>query len=180
MAVACKDRVDIWAYCLMPNHVHLIAVPRDADALRDCLGWAHQRYTRRINFREGWRGHLWQGRFASYPMQERYLKAVARYIELNPIRARLVARAEDWPWSSAAAHFSGRDDALVRVEPLLDIVHDWRDFMHIETTEEEARLMRRHEHTGRPLGDENFVEHLEKSLLRILKPGKPGPKKGDK
>jgi len=76
--------VEIWAYCLMPNHVHLIAVPESKDGLRSAIGEAHRRYTRRINFREGWRGHLWQGRFASYTMEERYLLAAARYIEMNP------------------------------------------------------------------------------------------------
>jgi putative transposase len=61
-----KHKVQIWAYCLMPNHVHLIAVPETKDALNLAIGEAHRRYTRRINFREGWRGHLWQGRFSSF------------------------------------------------------------------------------------------------------------------
>ena len=82
--------VEMWAYCLMPNHVHLVAVPESEDGLRRGIGEAHRRYTRRINFRERWRGHLWQGRFASYAMEERYLLAAARYIEMNPVRAGLV------------------------------------------------------------------------------------------
>ena len=64
-------QVEIWAYCLMPNHVHLIAVPQSADGLRRAVGEAHRRYTRSVNFREGWRGHLWQGRFASFVLDER-------------------------------------------------------------------------------------------------------------
>ena len=67
--------VAVWAYCLMPNHVHLILVPPDEDGLRAALGEAHRRYTRRVNFREGWRGYLWQGRFASFAMDERHLLA---------------------------------------------------------------------------------------------------------
>ena len=82
--------VAIWAYCLMPNHVHLIAVPKSEDSLRRGIGEAHRRYTRRVNFREGWRGHLWQGRFASFVLDEDYLLAATRYVELNPVRARLV------------------------------------------------------------------------------------------
>ena len=79
----------IWAYCLMPNHVHLIVVPRTADGLRRGIGEAHRRYSRRINFRQGWRGHLWQARFASFVMDEPHLIAAARYVERNPVRARL-------------------------------------------------------------------------------------------
>ena len=96
LAISCrKTGVAVWAYCLMPNHVHLILVPRDADGLRAALADAHRRYSRDINFRQGWRGYLWQGRFASFPMDDNYLLACARYVELNPVRANLVARARD-------------------------------------------------------------------------------------
>jgi len=105
-------KVEVWAYCLMPNHVHLIAVPPSEDGLRRAIGEAHRRYTRRVNFREGWRGHLWQGRFASYPLDEPYLLAAARYIEQNPVRAGLAGTPWEYPWSSAAAHVAGEDDAL--------------------------------------------------------------------
>ena len=97
-------QVEIWAYCLMPNHVHLIAVPQSADGLRRAVGEAHRRYTRSVNFREGWRGHLWQGRFASFVLDERYLLTAARYVELNPVRAGLISAPSRYPWSSAAAH----------------------------------------------------------------------------
>src|SRR3990172_7401077 len=82
--------VRVWAYCLMPNHVHLIAVPGSPEALRQAVGEAHRRYTRLVNFREGWRGHLWQGRFASFVMDEGHLLAAARYVERSPVRAGLV------------------------------------------------------------------------------------------
>ncbi len=88
-----KEGVDIWAYACMPNHIHLVAIPGTEEALRRAIGEAHRRYTRRINFREKWRGYLWQGRFASFVMDEAYLLAAARYIELNPLRAGLVASA---------------------------------------------------------------------------------------
>jgi putative transposase len=95
--------VAVWGYCLMPNHVHLILVPHGEAALREALGEAHRRYTRRVNVREGWRGHLWQGRFASVPMDQAHLLACARYVELDPVRAGLVATARAWPWSSVRA-----------------------------------------------------------------------------
>jgi putative transposase len=110
--------VEVWAYCLMPNHVHLIVVPQSEDGLRRALGEAHRRYTRRINFREGWRGHLWQGRFASFALDARYLRRAARYVELNPVRAKLCRMPWRWPWSSAAAHVAGKEDGVVRVAPL--------------------------------------------------------------
>ena len=77
----------------MSNHVHLIAVPKEEESLALGIGWAHQAYTRRINFRENWRGYLWQGRFFSSALDETYLWAAIRYIERNPVRARMV---EGW------------------------------------------------------------------------------------
>jgi putative transposase len=113
----CRSDVAIWAYCLMPNHVHLIVVPSSESGLRNAIGEGHRRYSRRIKFLEGWRGHLGQGRFASYPMNEPYLLASVRYVELSPVRARLVESPAVYPWSSAAAHLTERDDALVKVAP---------------------------------------------------------------
>jgi len=84
--------VEVWAYCLMAKHVHLIAVPGSEEGLRRAIGQAHRRYTRRANFREGWRGHLWEGQFAFYAMDERYGLAAARYIEWNPVRTGVVNR----------------------------------------------------------------------------------------
>jgi putative transposase len=98
------DHVAIRAYCLMPNHVHLIVVPQSAESLRRAISEAHRRYTRRINVREGWRGHLWQGRFASFVMGEDHLLTAARYVEVNPVRAGLVQAPSRYRWSSAAAH----------------------------------------------------------------------------
>jgi putative transposase len=84
-----ENQVDIWAWCLIPNHVHLIAVPHTEVGLARAIGEAHRRYTRQINFRQQWRGHLWQERFASFPMDEEYLLATARYIEMNPVAGEL-------------------------------------------------------------------------------------------
>ncbi len=178
--------VAVWAYCLMPNHVHLILVPASPDGLQRALGEAHRRYTRRINFREGWRGYLWQGRFASFALDEAHLHAAGRYVELNPVRAGLVRRARDWIWSSARAHLKGEDDDLVSVAPLLERVGGrgagpqgaggWRAYLKAGLAEEEREALRAHERTGRPLGSESFLDELEARLGRVLKKGKPGPK----
>ncbi len=129
-----------------------------------------------INFRENWRGHLWQGRFASFPMDETYLLAAARYVEMNPVRARLVLKAASWPWSSARAHLAGKDDQLVKVTPLLELTGDWR-LLGGAMEKEQLSDIRKHERTGRPLGRAVFIERLESLLGRSLKRGKPGPKR---
>ncbi len=177
LAEGCREAgVDVWAYCLMPNHVHLILVPSDPDGLRAALGEAHRRYTRQVNLREGWRGYLWQGRFASFPMDETHLLAAARYVELNAVRAKLARRARDWRWSSARAHLAGKDDGLVTVRPLLDLVPDWGAFLGSGLSEDEHKAIRAGERTGRPLGAARFTARLEKRLGRSLARQKPGPK----
>jgi len=168
--------VEVWAYCLMPNHVHLIVVPDSEDGLRRGLGEAHRRYTRRVNFREGWRGHLWQGRFASFAMDERYLLRAARYVEMNPVRAKLCRVPWRWRWSSASAHVAGRDDGLVRVAPMLARVKDWRALLREAVEADDAERLRRHERTGRPLGSPAFLDRIEATLERIVRPAKPGRK----
>ncbi len=168
--------VEVWAYCLVPNHVHLILVPGDADGLRAALGEAHRRYTRHINLRQEWRGYLWQGRFASFVMDEPYLLTCARYVELNPVRARLARTARAWEWSSARAHLTKQDDGVVRVQPLLDLAPDWKGFLGAGLEPENLAAIRTHTRTGRPLGAEPFVMRLEKRLCRRLRKAKPGPK----
>ena len=151
-------------------------VPHSEDGLRRAIGEADRRDTRRINFREGWRGYLWQGRFASFIMDEPYLLAATRYVELNPVRANLVTDAAEWAWSSAKAHLSGRDDRLATVAPMLAMVADWRGFLDSAIGEEELRDLRDHGRTGRPLGSPTFVERLENLAGRALSPQKPGRK----
>jgi putative transposase len=176
-----KSQVETWAYCLMPNRIHLIVLPETKDGLKLAIGEAHRRYTRRINFREGWHGQLWQGRFSSFIMEESYLLACTRYVELNPLRAGLVKKPEDWRWSSAWPHMKGKDDILVKTKPLLEMVNSpWEKFLAFDVQELEMALFRKHERTGRPLGEDSFIEKLELLLDRKLKPQKPGPKKKDK
>lgn len=162
----------VWAYCLMPNHVHIIAVPEREGSLHAALGEAHRRYSRRVNFREGWRGHLWQGRFASFPMDEAHTLRAVRYVELNPVRAGLAQSPEDWRWSSARAHILGIADELTDRRALAEHVVDWKAYLQ----ESELEVFRRHERTGRPLGDADFLRKLEAISGRALTPRKRGPK----
>jgi putative transposase len=130
LAAQVKRRgVEVWAYCLMPNHVHLILTPRDEIGLSLAVGEAHRRYTNFVNARGRWTGHLFQSRFASVAMDEAHLVAAARYVPMNPVRACLVLRPEDWPWSSAKAHLAGQDDGLVSTRPLLERIGDFAAFL---------------------------------------------------
>jgi putative transposase len=133
-----KAGTEVWGYCLMPNHVHLILTPGDPDGLRRTLGDLHRRYTAYVNARRQWTGHLWQGRFGSVAMDEAHLYAALRYVSLNPVRARLVERAEDWPWSSVRAHLAGKDNGVVRVAPALERVGRFADFLDQAFDEEQG------------------------------------------
>ena len=168
-----KARVEVWAYCLMPNHVHLILTPATGEGLGRAVGETHRRYTNFINARGRWSGHLFQSRFSSVAMDEAHLMAAARYVSLNPVRARLAARAEDWPWSSVRAHLAGVDDALVAVAPLLDRDPDFARLL-ADTGEDGFKPLRAAEGTGRPLGTAAFVADLERRLGRRIARRAPG------
>ena len=166
----------VWCYCLMPNHVHVIVVPSDPDGLRASFAYAHRRYTGFINARHRWTGHLWQGRFGAVAMDEQHLAAAARYVALNPVRARLVDRAWDWEWSSARAHLSELDDPLVTVGPFRDRYGCFATFIGGTEDQQATRALRRGESTGRPAGSEDWLRELEQTTGRALIPRKPGPK----
>ena len=173
-----KAESDIWCYCLMPNHVHIIIVPSDEDGLRRTFADAHRRYTGYVNARKRVTGHLWQGRFGSVVMDEEHLAHAVRYVSLNPVRAGLVARPEDWCWSSVSGHLSGQDSKLVKVAPVLERYGDFAAFLDQKEGESEAfRKLRQSETTGRPLGAETWLEKLETLTERELMPRKRGPKK---
>jgi putative transposase len=175
LAAACEaEGIAVWAWCLMPNHVHMILVPGSEAALAACVGTTHRRYARAVNVREGWTGHLWQGRFASFVMDEGHLLACARYVELNPVRAGLTARPEDWPWSSARVHLGGAGDGLVDPAPLLERWPDWRAVLDSGLANDELAAVRAREASGHPLAGEAFVRALAGGTGRRLGPGRPG------
>ncbi len=169
--------VQFLAWCLMDNHVHCIAIPSEEDSFRSTFGEAHQRYTRRINFRYGWRGYLWQGRFSSYILSEQHLYAAVRYVELNPVKAGIVKAAEDYPWSSAKAHVYGTEDLLgCDLNFFRSEIADWRAYLGKEDEASNNSLFEKHAQTGRPLGNNGFLAHLESITGRRLQRQKPGPK----
>ena len=167
--------VTIWSYCLMDNHVHFVAVPDNKESLRNAFGQTHRQYTRMINEREGWRGYLWQGRFLSYVLDETYLYAAVRYIETNPVKASIVTKAEDYPWSSARARALKLRDGLISDFFLVKEIEDWPSYL-VSINDEETKLFESRLSTGKPLGSEEFIGRLEQETGRILRKIKPGPK----
>jgi len=172
-----KAGSEIWAWCLMPNHVHLVIVPSHEDGLRQSVAGAHRKYASRINARNKWTGHLWQGRYGSVVMDEAHLYHAFAYIALNPVRAGLVKRAQDWKWSSVHAHLAGRDDAITTVAPAISRIENFANMLKEDYDLSRFEAIRKAEVTGRPIGDNAFIEGLEKQLNRRLKPKKRGPVK---
>jgi putative transposase len=164
-----KARVGIWAYCLMPNHIHMVVVPEEESSLSRFFGPLHCRYAIKVNAVHGWQGHLWQQRFYSTVMDETHTIAAMRYVELNPVRAGLCARPEDWPWSSIHAHLDKREDPLVDSEATGKMVSNWREYINGINPAEEQDALRNHTRTGRPVGAREFLQGLEERLGRQLK-----------
>jgi putative transposase len=172
-----RHKLSIWTYCLMPNHVHLIVVPSSDQGLARPVGEAHYRYAREINRQHGWTGHLWQERFASFPMDEPHLLAAIRYVLLNPVRSGLARTATEWPHSSARAHILGEPDELVDCAPCSRRISDWDQFLNEDCSRrKETEAIRQHGHIGRPLGSASFIDELERTTQRRLRPRKTGRK----
>jgi putative transposase len=158
----------------MDNHVHLIAVPSSVQSLTKSMSETHRKYTIMINTRENWTGHLWQGRFLSYPMDERHLYLAVRYIERNPVRAGVVKIAEHYTWSSAKAHVENTPDFILSEFYLMSQIKNWRSYLKKEETSEEIELFKSHEKTGRPLGSKVFIAQLETITGRKLRKRRGG------
>lgn len=177
IAMGTKYGVSYVGYCLMSNHVHLIAVPDTPESLGRALAWTHNRHARRINFRQGWRGHLWQSRFYSCPLDELHAAMALRYVELNPVRAGLVSDATEWTWSSARAHVLDEPNKYIVSAPFISPGHDWHTFLRRGTPDTELTEISQRTRTGRPLGKKDFIIDLEHKLRRTLQRKKPGPTK---
>ncbi len=171
--------IDVWAYCFMPNHVHLILVPAAADALARAIGEAHRRFTAFINARERVTGHLFQGRFYSVAIDERHLHSAFRYIAMNPVKAGLTNQAQDWPWSSTRAHLSGRDDSLVNVAPGLDRIGDFQAYLRADPDFHDEHRLDNPRANGRPLMSEAQLIAVEQLLGRRIRRLRLGPKSAD-
>jgi putative transposase len=165
--------VEIWAWVLMPNHVHLILVPSDADCIRHALAAVHRRYAGYVHAKLKRTGHFWQGRFGCVAMDEAHLGAALRYVALNPVRAKLVRHAADWPWSSLHAQL-GADDGLTTTTAVATRYPDFAALIAAGEDAEGSRRLRQAETIGRPIGASAFIERLERESGRTLASGKRG------
>lgn len=177
-----KHGLQIMAYCLMSNHVHLVVVPKTSDSLSGALKPVHLRYAQHINWSRNLSGVLWKGRFFSCPLDDGHFWSAVRYVERNPVRAGLVEWAQEYPWSSAAGHCGLRKDPLLSGDlELSDHIGNWSTWLGDEVDEETLTKLRRNTATGRPAGCDGFIDRLESLLGRTLRPKKGGrPRKHNK
>jgi putative transposase len=175
-----KYQIEIWAYCLMPNHVHLVAVPKDEKSIGKALREAHSEYSGYFNAKYGFSGHVWEKRPDMCAMDYQYMSNAVRYVERNPVRARIVKQAESYLWSSAAAHCGLRDDILLSGTcPLVGTISSWSQWLSIEQTEEEIQTIREHTSKGLIWCTPETLQQLERMTGRTLTPGKAGRPKSD-
>lgn len=166
--------LQIWAYCLMTNHIHLLLRSPTAAALGRTLGLVQGRFAQHINRRRAWSGHLWANRFFSHPIEGGALPVVTRYIERNPVRAGMVERAEGYLWSSARTHCGLAGPGILSPErPFPGCVADWQAWLAQVDEPAETRL-RDYSHSSLPLGSEEFCSRLAQDLGRNLTPGLRG------
>ena len=180
-----KYSLEIHAYCLMTNHIHLVAIPREEDSLAKAVGRTHFRYTQYINRMHKRSGHLWQGRFYSCALDEKGFWLAAKYIELNPVRAKICRVPWQYEWSSASAHIDSSFESK-----LLNLSHwnkqisdsEWRKELADGIDEKQLSKIRSSTHTGRPLGSDGFISKLEIIFGRRIRPlpiGRPWNKNND-
>jgi putative transposase len=175
LAEACRRyQVTVWAYCLMPNHVHLIVVPAQPESLARAFQRAHSAYAEELNRRGGWRGHVWQQRFFSTAMDARHLYFAAGYVLANPVRAGLAGLATEWPWSSAAAEAGLRSDPVIQPGVLSALVPDLLDRIARPGDHELFERIRLCTRQGIPCGNAGFVADLERRVGRSLRPRRRG------
>ena len=158
--------VQVLAYCLMSNHVHLIVVPPTEKAFEHVFRRLSTRHAQRINRLRQLSGHVWQGRYFSSPLDEAYLWNALRYVERNPVRAGIVARADHYPWSSAPAHCGRRTDELLTTEPdwleFVGQVGDWAAWLSEEDSPAILEVLRTNSRRNQPCGSDSFVAELER------------------
>ncbi len=154
----------------MTNHIHLIAVPQEMESLSTAMRDLLSDYALHYNKRYGHKGHLWQERFYSSVLGPDHLWNAVRYVERNPVRAGMVARAEHYPWSSAVYHCGLREtDPIVSPQsPLIGTIPDWAEWLHWPEEKDEFGLLRRNTRTGYPTAPKEFIETLEHVLGRPI------------
>lgn len=173
-----KHSLSIWAYCLMPDHVRLVAVPKTGDSLGAAIRDTHGSYAMHVNRQNATEGPVWRDRFSSCVLDDLLVWSAVRLVESLPVLSGMVKRAQEYPWSSAAPHCGLREDPVLAASfPPPGAIDDWAGWL--AGAREEARLDARillHTRTGHPCGTAGFISQLEAQTGRILHPLKRGPK----
>ena len=172
-----EGSVEIWAYCLMPNHIHAVVIPDKRQSLASFFGRLHKQYAQQTNLRYEWSGHLWQNRFFSVVMDEQHTLTAMRYTELNPVRAGLAQKPQEWPWSSAQGNLKLIDDPLIPCRAALNIVSPWDEYLSAREDASDLIQLRRQTGTGRPGGAPAFIDEIESITGRRISARTPGRKK---
>jgi len=163
----------------MTNHVHLVLTPHSKEGLQNVLKPLHMRYSQHINKIKAWKGHLWQGRFFSSPLDDAYTWSTIRYVERNPVQAEMVVKSEDYQWSSAAAHFGMKESPLLAKLPdsMNGVSQDnWSEWLASPGERAVENIIERNVEKGLPCGSDGFIGQLEsvaKRSLRFKPQGRP-------
>lgn len=171
-----RFNVKIASYCLMPNQIHLLAIPEKGEMLSRAIGETHRRYTNMINKRNDWRGHLFQDRFFSYACDEQHAIRAVRFIERLPVISRIAPKPESYLWSTAKNRIKVIPDSFIYAPPQFNSIHNWEEFLNRSMDEAEMKLIQTHLQTGRPRGRDEFIDRVEKQLGRTVRPKKRGRK----
>ena len=172
-----ESRLKVCAYCLMPNHIHAVVIPEDEDGLARHFRTLHSNYARYLNASRGWKGHLWQERFYSAVMDEIHTLCALRYVEMNPVRARLCDRPEQWKWSSVHANLGIRPDGITDTDTTKKIVSDWRGHLRTPDTAQIRDQLRKRTRDGQPAGGDDFIDQLEALTGKDIRPNRSGGKR---
>jgi putative transposase len=167
----------VLGYCLLPNRIHIVALPAGEDGLRATFSTLHKEYARTVNRRMGWKGHLWQERFGSVPLDEEWAEVALRYVDLAPVRAGLAEKPEAYPFSSARGHLGRvRDGLLVQDLFLRYASTPWEQALAGPLEQEHLEKLEQHLRTLWPLGSEAFLDWIQAETGIAPRPRKPGPK----
>ena len=171
-----RQGVMVLSYCLMPNQIHLLLMPKDENSMSAAIGETHRQYTNYRNTKTGEDGTFFQNRFYSYPMDEACLLKAASFIENLPVMARIAPTPENYLWSSACAHIKGRPDRVMTHKPLLHMMPNWKSFIEMGLPEAEMNAIQSHLSTGRPRGSDMFLDAVEDMIGRPVRAAKRGRK----
>jgi len=180
---AMNAHLELWAYCLMDTHVHLVVTPVKADSMAKAIGHTHSCYAQHVNRARARRGHLWEGRYYSCALGRSYFRRAIIYVEQNPIRAAIVNLPWQYRWSSAAEHVDGMGDSQLldltwwrkRIKPSI-----WRQRLRRRLPDAQIAVIERHTKRGWPLAGERALETYEKIAAGRVRPLPVGRPKGSR